>query len=162
MWWRLTRFIVGGMRKSPGLIQPRETLTLPLPTFETWMNHLTNCFHRWHCASGSRNDCFLPSSDGKLLQDLNALHLQITNTVTYRDPGNGSQAIGKGQVYMPHKCPWSKFKVLFFFTHCLDHQYRSAWFDLQQLTLWILFAGHTSVVYDKWEWMIDHRLMKSM
>jgi len=31
---RLPRFIVGGMRKSPGLIQPRETQTLYVPTFQ--------------------------------------------------------------------------------------------------------------------------------
>jgi len=34
MRWRPPRFIVGGMRKSPGLIQPRETQTFHVPTFQ--------------------------------------------------------------------------------------------------------------------------------
>jgi len=45
----------------------------------------------------------LPCSNGILLQDLNRLYLRISNTVAYRDPENGSLAIGQGQVYMPHK-----------------------------------------------------------
>jgi len=34
MRWRTPRFIVGGMRKSPGLIQPRKSQTLQVPTFQ--------------------------------------------------------------------------------------------------------------------------------
>jgi len=125
------------------------------------MNYPKDCFHRWHCASGSRKDYLLPWSDGIPLQDINRLYLRISNTVAYRDPENGSLAIGQGQVYMPHKFSWGKFKVPFLFNHCLDDQFKSASFDLQRLKLWIIFTGHTSMAYDKWEWQIDHWLMKS-
>jgi len=39
MQWRLPRFIVGSMRKSPGLIQLRETHTLCVPTFQWQTNN---------------------------------------------------------------------------------------------------------------------------
>jgi len=114
------------------------------------MNYLNDCFHRWHCASGSRKDYLLPCSNGIPLQDLKRLYLWISNTVAYRDPENGSLAIGQGQVYMPHKRSWGKFKVPFLCNDCLDNQFRSASFDLQRLKLWILFTGHTSMAYDRY------------
>jgi len=125
------------------------------------MNYLNDCFHRWRCASGSRKDSWLPCRNGILLQDLNRLYVRNTNTVACRDPDDGSLAIGQGQVYMPHKRLWGKFKVPFLFNRCLDDQHRSASFDLQRLKLWILFTGHTFMAYDKWEWQIDHWLIKS-
>jgi len=125
------------------------------------MNYLNDCFLCWLCASGSRKDYLLPCSNGLPLQDLNRLCLRILNTVAYRDLQNGSLAIDQGQVYMPHKRSWGKFKVPFLFNRCLDDQFRSANFDLQRLKLWIVFTGHTSMAYDKWEWKIDHWLIKS-
>jgi len=158
---RPPRFIVGGMRKSPGLFQPRETQTLHVPTFQWLKNYLNDCFHRWQCASGSHKDYLLPCSIGILLQDLNRLYLWISNTVAYRDPQNSSLAIGQGQVYMPNKCSWGMFKVPFLINRCLDNQFSNASFDLQRLKLLILFTVHTSMPYDRWEWKIDHRLKKS-
>jgi len=125
------------------------------------MNSLNDCFHRWHCASGSRKYYLLTCSNGVPLQDPNRLYLRISNTVAYRDPENRSLAICQGQVYTPHKPSWGKFKVPFLFNGCLDDQFRSASFDLQRLKLWIIFTGHTSMAYDKWEWKIDHWLIKS-
>ena len=62
---------------------------------------------------------------------------------------------------MPQKRSWGKLKVPFLFNRCLEDQLRSASFDLQRLTLWIIFTGHTSMAYDNWEWKIDHWLIKS-
>jgi len=59
------------------------------------MKYLNDCFHRLHCVSGSRKDYLLLCSNGIPLQDLNRLYLRISNTVTYRDPENGSLAIGQ-------------------------------------------------------------------
>jgi len=94
-------------------------------------------------------------------QQLNWLYLRISNTVAHRDPENSRLAVGQRQIYMPHKRSWGAFKVPFLFHHRLDDQLRSASFDLQRLELWILFTGHTSMAYDKWEWKIDHWLIKS-
>jgi len=90
--WRPPRFIAGGMRKSPGLIHPWGTRTLHVTTFQWVMNHLNNCFHRWHCASGSRNDYLLPCGNDIPLQDPNRLYFRISNKVAYRDPDDGSLA----------------------------------------------------------------------
>jgi len=161
MQWRPPRFIVSGMRKWRGLIQPRETQTLHVPTFQWELNHFNDWFHSWHCASDSCKDHVLPCSNGIPLQDFKRLYLRTLNSVGYRYPENGSLVIGQGQVYLPHKCLRGKFKVPFLFNLCLDDQFRSASFDLQRLKLWNLFTGHTSVAYDKWEWKIDHWLIKS-
>jgi len=118
-------------------------------------------FNWWHYASGSRKDYLLPCSNGIPQQEFNWLYLRISNTVAYRDPENGSLAIGQRHVYMPHKCSWGKFKAPILFNRCLDDQLRSASFDLQRLKLWTLFTRHTSMAYDKWEWKIDHWLIKS-
>jgi len=125
------------------------------------MNHLNDCVHRWHCVSGSGKDYFLPCNNGRLLQDVNRLYLWISNTVAYGDPENGRLAPAQVQVYLPHERLWGKFIVPFLFNRCLDDQFRSVSFDLQQLKLWILFSGHTSPAYAKWEWKIDHWLIKS-
>jgi len=125
------------------------------------MNHLKDCFHRWHCVSGCRKEYWLPCSNGIPLQEINQLYSWISNTVAYRDPEHCHLAFGLGQIYMPHKWLWGKFKVHCFFNRCLDDQFRHASFDLQQLTLWMLFTWHTSVADDKWEWKIDHWLTKS-
>jgi len=125
------------------------------------MNYLNDCFHRWHSAPGSCEDDFLLSSNGIPLQDFIQLYIRISNKVTYRDPENGTLAIAQEQVYMPHKCLWGKFNVCVLFNCFLDDQFRSASFNLQQLKLWITFSKHTSMAYDKWEWKIDHLLMKS-
>jgi len=125
------------------------------------MKHPEDSFHRWHYASGSRNDHLLPYCNGIPLQEFNRLYLRISNTVAYRDPENGSLAIGQRQLYMPHKRLWSKFKVPVLFHRCLDDQLRSASFDLHQPKLGILFTSHTFMAYDKWEWKIDHWLIKS-
>jgi len=85
----------------------------------------------------------------------------ISNTVAYRDPANGSMSICQGQVYMPHKRPWAKFRVPFLFNRCLHDQFRKASCNLQQLKLWMLFTRQTSTAYDEWEWKIDHWLIKS-
>jgi len=111
---------------------------------------LNNCFHCWHCESGSPKDDFLHCSNGIPLQDLNRLYLRILNTVAYRDPDNRSLRNSQGQVYKPHKCSWGKFKCPYLCNHCLDNQFKSATFDLQRLKLLILFAGHTAMAYDKW------------
>jgi len=132
-----------------------------MPTFHWSMNYLNDCFHRWHCASGYGKYYLLPCSNGILLLDLNQLYFQISNPVAYRYLENGSLAIGQGLVNIPHKRLWDKFKVPIFFNRCLDNQFRSESFDLQRLKLWILFTGHTSMAYDKWEWKIDHWLIKS-
>jgi len=161
MQWRPPRSIVGGMRKSPGLIQPRETQTLDMPMLQSEMNHLNNCFHRRHCASDSCRDSLLPCSNDIPLQHLNELYLRISNTVVYCDPQNGGLAIGQGQIFMPHKHWWGKFKVPFSFDSCLDNQFTSASFNLQQLKLLILFTRHTAMAYDKWKWKIDHWFIKS-
>jgi len=120
-----------------------------------------NCFHHWHCASGSHKDCLLPCWDAIPLQDLNQLYSRISNLVSYGDPQNSSLAIGQGQIYMPHKHSWGKVKVLFFFDYCLDDQFRSRSVSLQWRKLWILFTGHTSMAYNKWKLKIDHRLIRS-
>jgi len=125
------------------------------------MNYINASFHRWNCASGTRKEYLHRCGNGILLQDLNRLYLRILNTVAYRDPENGSLAIGKGQVYMLHKCLWGKFKIHFLFNRCIYDQFRSASFDFQRLKLWILFAGHTSMAYDKLQWKIDNWLIKS-
>jgi len=125
------------------------------------MNHLNNCFHRWHCASGTRKDYLLLCSNGIPLQDFNWLKLRCWNKVAYRDPENGSLAIDQGLVYMPHKHSWGKFNVPFLFNRWLDNQCRTACFDLQQLQLCILFTGHGSMAHNKSEWTIDHWLIKS-
>ena len=83
------------------------------------------------------------------------------NTVAYRDPDNSSLPIGQWSVYMPHKHLWGKFKVPFLSNRCLDNQFRSASFNWQWLKLWIWFTRHTSNTYDKWEWKIEHWLLKS-
>jgi len=161
MRWRPPRPIVGCMRQLPGLIQHREPQTLQVPTFQWWMNHLNDCFHCWHCASSSCKEYLFLCCNGIPLQGFNRLYLWISNTVAYRDTENGSMAIGKGQVYMPHKYSWGKFKVSVVFNYSLDDQFRSASVDLQQLTLWIWFTGHNSMAYDKWEWKIHHWVIKS-
>jgi len=125
------------------------------------MCHLNDCFHLWHCASSSRTDYLQPFSNGIPLQDINWLCLRISNTVAYRDPDNGSLAIGQEQVYLPNNPLWSKFKVPFLFNRCLDEKSRCASFDLQGLKLLMLFTGHPSMAYDKSEWKIDHWLVKS-
>jgi len=125
------------------------------------MNHLIKRFHCWHCASGSRKQYLLPCSNGILREEFNRLYWQISNKVAYSVPQNGSLAIGQGQVYMPHKHLWGKFNVPYIFNHCLDNQFRNASFDLQLLKLWILFTGHTSMAYNKWQWRIDLWFIKS-
>jgi len=125
------------------------------------MNHLNHCVHRWHCALGSHKDNLLLCSNGIKSQDINQLYLRILNTVACRDPENGTLAVGQSQGYMPHKHAWEKFKVPFFIIVCLDYQFRSGSFNLQQLTLSIWFTGHSSMAYNKWEWKIDHSLIKS-
>jgi hypothetical protein len=102
-----------------------------------------------------------PCSNGKLMQHFNLLCSRISNTVAFRYSENGCLATEQGQVYMPHKHSEGKFKVPFLFNCCLDNQFRSTRFDLQPLKLWILFSRHTSMAYDKWEWKIDHWLIKS-
>jgi len=124
------------------------------------MNHLNDCVYHWHCASGSSKDFLRPCSNGIPLQDSNQLFVRNSNNVAYRDPENCSMAIGQGHVQMPHKCLWGRFKVPFLYNGCLDDQFWSAWFDMQQLKLWILFTGYTSMPYDKWEWKKDHQLIK--
>jgi len=62
---------------------------------------------------------------------------------------------------MPFKRSWGKFKVPLMFDWCLDDEFGSASFDLQHLTFWIEFTGHSSLAYDKWEWKIHHWLMNS-
>jgi len=161
MGWRLPTFIVGGMRKLAGIIQPRKTQTIHRPTFQWEMNHLDDCFHHWHGASGPHKDYFLPCSNGISLQEFNRLYIQISNKVAYRDPENGSLAIGKGQVHMPPNCLSGKLTVPFLFNCWVDNQFRSVSFDLQWLKLWILFTGHTSMAYNKCEWKIDHWLIIS-
>jgi hypothetical protein len=46
------------------------------------------------------------------------------------------------------------------FHRCLHCPIRSARFGLQQLKLGILVTRYTSMTFDKWEWMIDHWLIK--
>jgi len=53
------------------------------------------------------------------------------------------------------------FKVSYLFIYYLDDQFRSASINLQQLKLWILFTGHSSMVYGRWEGKIYHSLIKS-
>jgi len=125
------------------------------------MNHLNDCFHHWHCASGSCKQYLVPCSNGIPLQDFNQFYLWISNKVIYSDREHGSLAIDQGQVYMHHKYSQGKFKVPFTFNGCLDDQFRSASFNLHQLKLWILFTTHTSMASDKWEWKTDHLLIKS-
>jgi len=125
------------------------------------MNHLNNWLHRWHCASGYRKDYLLLCNNSFMPQHLNWLYLQILNTVPNRDEEEGSLTIGRGLAYMPHKHLWGKFKVRFFFDHCPEGHVWSASSNLQQLKLWILFTGHSSMAYDNWEWRIDHWLRKS-
>jgi len=125
------------------------------------MNHLNNCVHRWRCVSGSRWDGLLPHNNGIPLHDLNWLYLRISNSVAYRYPDNGSLTIHLGQVYIPHKCSWSKFKLPFWWNSCLGDQFGSGSFDLQRLDSWIMFTGHTSMAYDQSEWKIDHWIPKS-
>ena len=107
------------------------------------MNHLNDCFHRWHCASGSCKDSLLPCGIAIPLQGLHSLCLQISNKVSKRDPVYGSLAIGEGQVYMHHKWWWGKFKVPFLFNCCLEDHFRSPSVNLQQLKLWILLVAVT-------------------
>ena len=159
--WRPLRFIVGGMRKSPGLIQPRETQTLHVTTFEWYMNHLNDWSHRWHSASVSRKDHFLLCSNSILQLNINGFYLPISNTVSNRDPDNGSLAIDQEQVYMPHKDLWGKIKVPFMCNQCLDDQYRSSSFNIERLKLSIGFTRQTSMANDKWNWKMDHWLISS-
>ena len=76
-------------------------------------------------------------------------HFQILNNVALRDPKHGCLGIGLGQVHMPRKCSWGKFKVPVLFNRCLDNQFRSASFDLHWPILEIFFTTHTSMAYDK-------------
>jgi len=145
MQWRPPRFIVGGRRILPGLIQPRETQTLHMPIFQWKMNHLNNCSHHTHCVSGPRQDGLLRCSNGIPVQDLNRHYFQISNTVAYRDLDNGSLAVCQWQVYMLHKHLWCKINVPFLFHCCRDNQFRSSHFDLQRLKLWIVSTGPTSM-----------------
>jgi len=161
MQWSLPRFIVGGMRKSPGLIQRWGTQTLHVATSQWLMYYLNDCYCCWHCASGSDKDFLLPCSNHIPLEDLNRLYLWFPNTVTYSDPENGSLEMSQEPVYMPHKHSWSEFKVPFVFNHRLGDQFRSASFNSQRLKLWIVSTGHTCMAYDKWKWKMDHWLIKS-
>jgi len=61
---------------------------------------------------------------------------------------------------MPHERSWGKFKVCILFNQSLDDQFRTASFDLQRLTLWILLTRPTSLAYHNWEWKIDHCMRK--
>jgi len=161
MRWRLPRFIDGGRTKWPGLIQPREIQTRHVLAYQWLMNHLNDRFHCWHCASTSRSDYLHPCRNNILLPEFNQLGFRILNIVSYTDPEKDSLAIGRRKVYMPHKHSWRKFKDPFLFNRCLDDQFMSASFDFQRLRWWILFAGHTAMAFDKWEWKTDHRLTKS-
>jgi len=125
------------------------------------MNHLNDCFHHWHCASGSCKHHLLPCSKGILLQDFIWLYLQTAIKAANRDPENGGLAISHWKVYMPHRHSWGMFKVPFMCNHCLDDPFDSVSFVLQQLILGIVFAGHTTMAYNKWEWERAHWLIKS-
>jgi len=93
MRWSPPRFIVGSMRKMPGLIQPREAQTLHVPTFQWKLYHLSDWFHCWHCTSRSRNYYPLLFSIGLSLEDFKQCQLWIGNTVTYRGLHNRRLAI---------------------------------------------------------------------
>jgi len=95
------------------------------------------------------------------LQDFNWDYWWILNKAASRAPENGGLGSGQGEVYIPHKHSWGKFKVPFLFYHCLDIRLCSASFDLQRPKMWILFTEHTSMAYDEWEWTIDHWLIIS-
>jgi len=125
------------------------------------MNHLKDCFNRWDCASGCREDYLLLCRNGIPLHCVNRLLLQISNSVAYWDPQNVSLAISQGLVYMPHKHSWEKFKVPILFDCCLDDQLRSASFEMQRLILRIVFTRHTSMAYDEGTWTICYWLIKS-
>jgi len=149
MRWILPRLIVGGIRTSPGLIQPREILTLHAPAKQWYIHHLNDCFHCWDCISGSCKEDLLLSSNGKPLLYFIELYLPISNQVAFRHSEDGSLVVRQGQVYLPHKRLWGKFQVAVMFNLHLDDQYSSASFDLQQLKLLILFTRHTSLAYNK-------------
>jgi len=125
------------------------------------MNHLNDSFFPWHCTLCTGKDDLLPCGNGVPQKYLNRLYIRILTTVAYRDPKIVGRAIGKREVYIPQKRWWGKFNVPFSFNRCLHDQYRTASFDLQWLKLWIIFTGHTSMAYFKWEWKIDHWLIKS-
>jgi hypothetical protein len=125
------------------------------------MNYLNDCFHLWHCALGFCKDYLLSCSNCILLKSLKQLYLLIANTVASRDPESVSLSIGQGEGYMLHKHSWGKFKVGFLFNCCRNDQFRSPRFDLQRLTLWILFTGHTSMAYNQWKLKPDRWLIKS-
>jgi len=123
------------------------------------MYHINNCFLRWHSASGSRKvTCSRVAIVYRCKTPIKSIY-GFWTSVAYRDVENGSQPIGQGLVYMPHKRLWGIFNVPFSINHCLDDEFWSS-FDLQCLKLWILLTGHTSMAYHKWEWKIDHWLIE--
>jgi hypothetical protein len=114
-----------------------------------YIHHLNDCLHCWHCASGSCKEDLLLSCNGNPLQYFSELYLPISNQVDFRHSEYGSVVVPQGQVYLPYKHLWGNFKVPVMFHLCLDDLYHSAIFDLQRLTLLILFTRYTSLAYDK-------------
>jgi len=131
---------VGNTRSISKKLRPSTYLH-----FSGFMNHLNNCFHYWHCASGSHKGLSLPHRNDIPLQQFNRQISLMWNKVGYRDSHYGSLPICHCLVYMPHNSSWGKFKVLFLFCCCLEDQFRSTSFNLQQLKLWISFTRQSAI-----------------
>jgi len=161
MRWKLPILIHGVMKKSPRLIQAGDTQTLQEFTLQRWMDDLKDYLHCVHSASGCVRDYLLPGSNGIPLQDPNQQYLWISNSVTYRDLNNWSLPIVHGQVYMWYKYSWGKFRVSIRYNRYLPNESNTASWYFQSHKLYILFMEHTSIAYDKCEWIIDHWLRKT-